>query len=149
MPPVRESSWTMSTRLQWRAQASTARAIERRERAQVEHAGLDAVGRQPLRDAQRGVHVGAVRNDRQVVARLVAAPPCRSAAARRRIAAKHLLDARIAVERDVLVVEDRIRIGDGARHQRSRVVRRRGDDDLQARRAIEPRLGVLAVIRAG
>ena len=54
----------------------------------------------------------------------------------------------IAVERDVLVVQDRIRIGDGGRHQRARVRRRRRDDDLQSGRAIEPGLRVLAVIRA-
>ena len=47
------------------------------------------------------------------------------------LAAEPLLDARIAVERDVLVVEDRIGIGHGAGHQRARVVRRRGHDDLQ------------------
>ena len=68
---------------------------------------------------------------------------------RRRVSRQHLLDARIAIERDVLVVQHRIRIGDGGGHQRARVFRRRGHDDLQARRAIEPRLGVLAVIRAG
>ena len=59
------------------------------------------------------------------------------------------LIARIAIERDVLVVQDRIGIGDGRGHQRARVFGRRRHDDLQARRAIEPRLGVLAVIRAG
>ena len=49
----------------------------------------------------------------------------------------------------MLVVEHRIGIGDGARHQRARVGRRRGHDDLQAGRAVEPRLGVLAVVRPG
>ena len=59
-----------------------------------------------------------------------------------------LLDARIAVQRDVLEVENRIRIGDGRRHQRARILRRRRNDDLQAGRPVEPRFGVLAVIRA-
>ncbi len=49
----------------------------------------------------------------------------------------------------MLVVEHRIGIGDGARHQRARVGRRRGHDDLQAGCAVEPGLGVLAVVRTG
>ena len=56
------------------------RAVERRERAQIEHAGLDAVGGEPLGDTQRGVDVGAVRNDREIVA----GAPERGAADRQR-----------------------------------------------------------------
>ena len=43
-------------------------AVERRERAQVEHRRLDAVGGQPLGDAHRDVDVGAVGDDREVIA---------------------------------------------------------------------------------
>ena len=68
---------------------------------------------------------------------------------RRRVCRQRLLDPRIAIERDVLVIQHRIGIGDGGGHQRARVFGRRRDHDLQSRRAIEPRLGVLAVIRAG
>ena len=59
------------------------------------------------------VHVRAVRDDREVVA----GAPQRGLAdrhRRRRRVGERLLDARIAIERDVLVVEDRIGIGDGA-----------------------------------
>ena len=42
MPPVRESSWTISTRPVWRATREHGVAIERREPAQIEHARLDA-----------------------------------------------------------------------------------------------------------
>ena len=62
---------------------------------------------------------------------------------------ERLLDTRIAIERDVLEEEHRIGIGNGARHQRARVRRRRRHHDLQAGCAIEPRLGVLAVVRPG
>ena len=43
-------------------------AVERRERPQVEHRGLDAVGRERLGDAQRDVDVRAVGDDREIVA---------------------------------------------------------------------------------
>ena len=99
-------------------------------------------------DAQALVHVGAVGDHRQVVAG-AAQRRLADRHRRRRRLAEHLLDARIAVERDVLVVEHRIGIGDRRRHQPARVFRRRRHDDLQARRAVEPRLGVLAVIRPG
>ncbi len=56
-------------------------AIERRERSQVEHARLDAVGGEPLGDTQRGVHVGAVRDDREIVRRRAGAPRGRSESA--------------------------------------------------------------------
>ena len=36
---------------------------------------------------------------------------------------QHLLDTRIAIERDVFVIQDRIGIGDGRGHQRARVFR--------------------------
>ena len=49
----------------------------------------------------------------------------------------------------MLVVQHRIRIRDSRRHQRPRVERRRRDDDLESGRAIEPRLGVLRVVRSG
>ena len=69
MPPVRESSWTMRTLMAAAGQREDRGAIERRQRAQVEDARLDAVGGQRVGDAQRDVHVRAVRDDRQVVAR--------------------------------------------------------------------------------
>ena len=81
--------------------------------------------------------------------------PSRRSAARpigipaRRLGGKDLLDPRIAIERDVLVVENRIGIGDGARHECARVGGRRGHDDLQSGRPVEPGFGVLAVIRTG
>jgi hypothetical protein len=56
---------------------------------------------------------------------------------------------RIAVQRDVLVVEDGIGIRHRRRHQRARVVRSRRRHDLEAGRAVEPGLGVLAVIGPG
>ena len=49
----------------------------------------------------------------------------------------------------MLVEEHRIGIGDGRCHQRTRVLGRRGADDLQAGRSIEPGFGVLRVIRSG
>ena len=103
---------------------------------------------EPLGDAQRGVHVGAVGNDREIVA---GAAQRRAAdrQRRRRLGREPLLDARIAIERDVLVVEHGIRIRHGGRHQRARVGRRRRHDDLQPGRAVEPGLGVLAVVRTG
>ena len=85
-------------------------AIERHERAQVEDARLDAVRRQPFGDAQRHMHVGAVRHDREIVARAAE----RGLAERDRFGrfiAQRLTDARIAIEGDVLVVEHRVRIG--------------------------------------
>jgi hypothetical protein len=81
----------------------------------------------------------------------IACPPQRGAAERqrrRRSVANRLPDARIAIERDVLVVQDRIRIGDGRRHQRARVVGRRGHDDLQPGRPVEPGLRILRVVRS-
>jgi hypothetical protein len=54
-----------------------------------------------------------------------------------------------AAERDVLVEEDRVRVGHRGPEEGPRVVRRRGDDDLQPRRPVEPGLGVLAVVRTG
>jgi hypothetical protein len=68
---------------------------------------------------------------------------------RRRIVGEQLFDAWIAIERDVLVIQHRIRIGHGRRHQRARVVWSRRDDDLQPGRAIEPGLRILRVERAG
>ena len=64
-------------------------------------------------DAQRDVHVGAVGNDREVAAGAAQRRRSRAAAAAA-ASPSSLLDARIAIERDVLVVEDRIGIGDGA-----------------------------------
>ena len=124
------------------------RAIERHERAQVEDGGLDAVGARAVR---RRAGATCTYAPYEMIAR--SSPARRSAALpmrqrRRRVVRQRLLDPRIAIERDVLVVEHRIGIGDGARHQRARVLRRRRHDDLQARRAIEPGLGVLAVVRA-
>ena len=122
-------------------------AIERHQRPQVQHARLDPVSGQTRCHAQRGVHVGAVRNDRHIVA----------GAAKRGLAERNrqdgrrepLLDPRIAIERDVLVIEHRIGIGDRSGHQRPRIGRRGRHDDLEAGCAVEPGLGVLAVIRAG
>ncbi len=57
----------MSTRLQWRAHGEHGVAIERRERAEIEHARLNPVGREALGHAERGVDVGAVRNDHEVI----------------------------------------------------------------------------------
>ena len=131
MPPVRESSCTMSTRWQWRATASSASRSSGTRRAQIEHARLDAVGGQTLGDAQRDVDVGAVRDDREVVAGAAQRGAAERNRGGRRVG-ERLLDARIAIERDVLVVEHRIGIGDRRRHQRARVVRRRRHDDLQA-----------------
>ena len=83
---------------------------------------------------------------------VVPVAPQRGAADRnagRRLGREHLLDARIAVERDVLVVEDGIRIGHRARHERARVGGRRRHDDLEPGRPVEPGFGVLAVIWTG
>ena len=92
--------------------------------------------------------VGAVGDHRQRRRR----PPQRRCADRRRrgwLGGQNLLHTRIAIERDVLVVEHRIRIGHRRRHQPARVLGRRRHDNLQSRRPIEPRLGVLAVVRTG
>jgi hypothetical protein len=76
------------------------------------------------------VHIRSVGHDREVVA--VAAQRGLAQRERRRpLLRKELLDPGIAVERDVLVVEDRVRIGDGRGEQRTRVGRGRGDDDLR------------------
>ena len=87
-----------------------------------------------------------------MIARSVARPAQRGLPnrhRRRRRVVQHLLDPRIAVERDVLVVEDRIGIRDRARHERPRIGRRGRHDDLQPRRPVEPGFGVLAVVRTG
>jgi hypothetical protein len=55
----------------------------------------------------------------------------------------------VAIESDVLVEEDRIGVGDCGGEQRPGVLRGRGHDDLQPRRAVEPGLGVLGVVRPG
>ena len=119
--------------------------VERCQRSQVEHAGFDTVAGELLGDTHRDVHVCAIRDDCQVV----------SGAAQRRLANRyrlrcllrqHLLDPRIAVERDVLEVENGIRVGDSRRHQRTRVLRRRWHHDFQSGRAVEPRFGVLAMV---
>ncbi len=123
-------------------------AVERRQRSQIQNARLNTVRGECVRDAQADVHVGAIRNDGEVVA-ATAQRGLADRNRRRRRVAEGLADPRIAVERNVLVIEDRIRIGDGRRHQRARVVRRRRHDDLQSRRAIEPAFGVLRMIRAG
>jgi hypothetical protein len=77
-------------------------AIHRDEAAQVEHARLDPVLGEPLGDAQADVDERAVGNDREVIA---AAAQRRTAERdrRRRFVADRLPDARIAIQRDVLV----------------------------------------------
>ena len=124
------------------------RLVERRERPQVEHRRADAVRLEALGDFQRGVDVGAVADDRQVIA---GTAQRRTTDRQRRGCgvAETLLDARVAVERDVLVVEHRVGIGHGARHQRAGVRGRRRHHDLEPRRPIEPALGILAVIGTG
>ena len=81
--------------------------------------------------------------------RIAATPPGRAGSATAAPRVEQLPDPRIAVERDVLVVQHRIGIGDGGRHQRARVVRRRRNDDLDAGRAVEPGFGILRVVRTG
>ncbi len=124
------------------------RTIERGEPAQVEYRGFDAIGRQPLGHAHRGVHVGAVRHDRQAIAR-ASKRGAADRSRRRRLGGHPLFDPRIAVERDVFVVEHGIRIRDGRRHHRAGVERRGRHDDLQTGRPVEPGLGVLRVVRTG
>ena len=68
MPPVRESSCTISTRLQWRVTARIASLSSGDEAAQVEHGGLDAFRGKLLGDAHAVMHVGAVGNHRDVAA---------------------------------------------------------------------------------
>ena len=65
--PVRVSSSTMRTREQWRDGEERV-AIERSEGAEIEHRRLDAVGGEALGHSQGGVHVRAVRDDRQILA---------------------------------------------------------------------------------
>jgi hypothetical protein len=45
------------------------RPVERNERAQVEHAGLDAIRRQPVGHAHRDMDIRPIRDDREVVTR--------------------------------------------------------------------------------
>src|SRR5215212_9834719 len=86
-------------------------AIQRRERAKIEYRGLDPICREPLRDSHRRMHVRAVRDQRDVISMT---PQGRASDWNRRgpMLAKHLLDPGIAIERDVLVVENGIRIRD-------------------------------------
>src|SRR5436190_58195 len=84
---------------------------------------LDAVARQRCSHRERGVYVGAVGHDGEIVA---GATQRRLAdRQRRRRGLECLLDARLAVERDVFVVQHRIRICDRRRHRGTRVRRGR------------------------
>ena len=121
-------------------------AVERNQASEIENGRLDSIFHQLLRDAQGHVDVRAVRHDRDVGP---FAPQRRLSEGKRsgRLVGQKLPDARVAVERDVLVVEDGVGVGDRGRKERARIGGRGRHDDLQARRPIEPRLGVLAVVR--
>ena len=136
MPPVRESSWTISTLWQWRATREHARR-DRAARACADRARSPRC--RPAPASRRRAAPTCTYAPYEMIAR---SSPARRSAARpsgigvgRRVG-ERLLDARIAIERDVLVVEHRIGIGDGGRHQRARVVRRR-----RARRSSDPACG--------
>src|SRR5262249_8075035 len=77
------------------------RAIQRDERPEIQDRGLDAVFRELLGRARRDVNVGAVRDDREILA-LAPERGLSERHRRGRFGGKHLLDARIAIERDVL-----------------------------------------------
>jgi hypothetical protein len=97
-------------------------AVQRRERAQVQDARLDALAGKPFGDAQHDMHVCAVGDDREVRAR---PPQGRTAECHlvRRIAGEPLLDSGVAIKRDVLVEEHRIGVGDRGSEQRPRILR--------------------------
>ena len=66
MPPVRVSSCTTSSLFVLLHRRENRFAVERQQRAQVDHLGLDAFFRQFRRGFERRVHHGRVADDRQV-----------------------------------------------------------------------------------
>src|ERR1700681_4554792 len=84
--------------------------VERHQRAQVEDARLDSVGGESVRDPPCNVDVRAVGHNREVVPR--AAKSCAAEGNRnwRRGGGmtQNLPEARIAIEGDVFVIENRI-----------------------------------------
>src|SRR6266516_97437 len=125
MPPVRESSWTISILWHVRASVNTAaRSSGARLRRSRTLASMPSWAR---RSATRSATWTYAPYDTSA----------RSGPVRR-----------IAVQRDVFVIQDRIGIGDRGCHQRACVVRRARHDDFQSGGPIEPRFGVLRVIRS-
>ena len=116
--------------------------VERRERARVDHLGLDALRGQLLGRAERTVDRPAGGDDRHVAA----LAPDRGLAERDEVlAVRHLS----VLEREQVVVEidDRVVVADRGRHQALGVGGGRRHHDLQAGHAHEERAdraGVLA-----